>query len=337
MRQNIFSSLGWWASAQPENFLTESFARVLEVLRDDAPEEFSRVVVGLTDGAIRLSHSTVSEIRIASQVQADKLNYPDLEIAGEGFTLWLEIKDSSQMDVGQLRRYSELLAKKQYTQVALVFLSRWRTPLPSLPGLKPPVSWTQVTDWLNEIDWSNRQKSIAHYLVGEFTGFLGGKGMSVEQVGWELQRGLPALVNIREMIREALEALGAKKPWAASGYTYSGYSVTGKNVKKQVLYCVVSYNRPDEVRLLVTESLLTDTTKPQWDRHDTPGFMKKSLMFNREDVHFFVRSADSQRTCIEAFISSQLKLSGLDLRLGLTVRGGAHVPSLGDPPVEVSP
>ncbi len=231
------------------------------------------------------------------------------------------------MDPRQLNNYSELLTGRPERETALAFLSRWRTPLPDLPNLKEPVSWTQVADWLHEIDWNNRQAPVAHYLVEEFVEFLGGKGMSVEQVGWELQRGLPALINIREMIREALEALGAEKPWTSFGHMYSGYSVTGKNVKKQVLYCLVYYDRPNEIRLLVAESLLTPATRNLWDTHDTAGLRKATLVLNSEEVHFFARSADSQRTCIKDFIGTYLERSGLDLRQGLKVSGDAPVPS----------
>ena len=200
---NLLVALSKWAPNQQENYLTEAFAYLLRHLQRAQPGALSSFLGRLTDGAVELLTDMVSEIRITTQVTIDGGRL-DIEIAGPDVLVYIEVKDQSDVDKAQLRRYSDDLASRTQQLRCLVLVTRRAPGSLRIPLLKPPIRWPEIYRWLEELV-HRTQDEVTQYLVGEFRGLLGGLGMAVDKVGWELVPGLSAALNLRRMLREALE------------------------------------------------------------------------------------------------------------------------------------
>ncbi len=71
-QSNLFVRLHKWAVRQDENFLTETFAYLLEYLIENEPEAACELVARLTGGIITLPPQQVRGLEIRTQISGDE-------------------------------------------------------------------------------------------------------------------------------------------------------------------------------------------------------------------------------------------------------------------------
>ncbi len=316
-RHNLFGSLSRWASSQQENFLTESFARLIEILRDTVPDTFADLISFITNGAVDIAGEQSPEVTISTQVSADDSNYPDLEIKGPDLLIWVEVKDASPMNPDQLARYSKLLEARSVEQKSLVFLSRSTSELPDVPLLAKPLSWTAIAEWLREAeDWDETRAElpVASFVTREFYEFLEEKGMAVEKIGWELIPGVYSLRDLQTMMSETLQTLLSSRIWAAGSHVYTGWGIYGEeSSNRTVAYLFVNYGVPEEIRFSVQNELLKEELQHVWEPHDRDS-SRRTLDMTSEEVHFLALSSTSQRRVLHDFVESCLDDTTIEQR-----------------------
>ena len=65
----------------------------------------------------------------------------------------------------------------------------------------------EIYNWLAVLKAKAKDPSNT-YLIDSFNCFLEGKQMSIQKVGWEYINGVPALINMLNMIEVAIESAG---------------------------------------------------------------------------------------------------------------------------------
>lgn len=177
---NLLVSLSKWASGQQENFLSDAFVHLMNVLAHDSPEAFAMIIESMSDGTIRPAGDSAEAFTLISQVNLSE-GTPDIEIVGPDSYALVEVKDESPVDVDQVERYMKLVKESEAGSKCLVLLTRYQPPaLPDSPLLKP-VRWTQITEWLRSAEEGFNFDETSIYALRQFIGFLEAKGMSVNK------------------------------------------------------------------------------------------------------------------------------------------------------------
>ncbi len=305
---NLFSSLSRWAASEQENFLTESFAYLLEHLRITEAQAFVAIISRLTRDGVCVDATDLNGVTVDTQV-ATEHGYPDLELTGPGFHVFIEVKDRSPVDPGQLDRYSRALQESSAETRCLVLLTRYAPPWDlKARFLVTPVRWSEVAVWLNDfVPPDQDAEPVAEFLAQEFLWFLKGKGMTIEKVGYELNEGVDSLRILRDMIGEALHACGIEKIWSAGGHNFTGFGVPYAGATTQTVQLLVHFDSPSILEPIVAEDLIPEKSRADWSPADR-GWRVRQLNLSSEEVHFFARTVDSQRNVLEGFIRDGLDL-----------------------------
>ncbi|MCP4142544.1 MAG: PD-(D/E)XK nuclease family protein [Chloroflexi bacterium] len=281
MRQNIFITLAKYASQQEENFLTEAFVYLLDVMLE---KDSSSGISILKEISGAKSHNWFSEkqtISITTQITIEK-DRPDIAITiGNEKIIFIEVKHDSKLGEKQLERYYSHLENSHYTAKQLVLLTRSRNSIQETNLDKTKfhhICWYEISSWLSEIESKNKTVT---YLIQQFIGFLKDKEMSMEKITWEYIRGLPAMKNFLDMlgaaISEANPELTTKK---TIGWTWGGYYLEGNIF----------------LGLRFTDHLLLSFEN---DTGNKPTFIKS---LHLEENHFFSLSAGEQLELLVTFI-----------------------------------
>ncbi|MBN4064101.1 hypothetical protein JYU04_00015 [Dehalococcoides mccartyi] len=296
----------------PENLLSEAFANLLTHIADSHPAEASRLLNRITDGALQVPDEQWELVDITTQISADANNYPDIEIKGSDFICWIEAKDGGDPEVDQLARYHNLLVARSEQNKALISLTRSRLLPVELPLLRPAVGWSQIAVWLSEAFWNGQNDldpTVAH-LKTEFLNYLGGIGMTVNKVGFELVSGLKQLENFRALIRECLELESGVNPHSVAATDAIRYYVPDPN-GSMALVVLIKFENPEKLgfesvdRFLPAHIELPDDWTRPWK-----GAHKKDLNLADESVYFFSRSVASQAALVRGFIRECLDETG---------------------------
>lgn len=291
-------------AAIPENLLSEAFANVLTHIADSHPTEASQLVNQITNGIIQISPEQWEFVDITTQVSADADNYPDIEIKGSDFICWIEAKDGGAPESDQLNRYHNLLTKRPEEHKALISMTRSRLLPVELPLLRPAVGWSQIAVWLGKA-LSNRQGDLdptVDHLQTEFLEYLGGIGMTVNKVGFELVSGLKQLENFRALVRECLEIESGVTPHSATATNSIRYYVPDPK-GSMALTVVIDLKDPETLgfesvdRFLPREIELSEEWFAPWK-----GSHRKVLNLADESVYFFSRTVASQAALVRGFI-----------------------------------
>ncbi len=301
---NLFTSLNRWASGQSENFLTEAFVQLLNRLLANAPHEFDSLIGSLTRNKVKSHDGNRSDIQIRSQASTE-LGSPDIEISGPNIHCFVEVKDGAPVDPDQLRRYSEVLSSRVEQTRCLVLLTRYRPPPINQPFLVEPVRWSHVAEWLGEFRAERQIDDATAYLLDQFLGFLEDKGMTAEKVGWELIAGLDQLVNLKVMMQEALVSAGAYRVWTSYGGDFSGAAMPDRDTNSSAYFLNIWHSDPGRIIFVTKEANVRLDRRAGWTDHPN-GQIKRTLMIDSEENHFFSRSLNSQRELLEEFCTSCL-------------------------------
>ena len=301
---NLFLALNRWASSQPENFLTEAFVVLLNRLSENSPQAFAHVIGRITGGAIQLDPDSSADVTVQSQALTD-LGSPDIEITGPDLHCFIEVKDGSPVDLDQLNRYSRVLSERAESAKCLVLLTRYPPPLVSEPYLVEPVRWSHIAEWLGELRNTSELDETTRYLNDQFIGFLEGKGMTAERVGWELAAGLTQLLNLKTMMQEALISAGAHRVWMSYGSEFSGVAVPDPDSNSSAYFLNIWFSDPGHLLFITRSDKVLEDRRTDWEDHPN-NQLKRKLRIDSEEMHFFSRPLDSQRRLLEEFCASCL-------------------------------
>ena len=303
---NLLVSLSKWASGQQENFLSDAFVHLLNLLAQQVPDAFALVLEQITIGAIRPTPETASDFIVTSQISTSE-GMPDIEISGPNSYALIEVKDESPINVEQIERYSRLVEHANADSKCLVLLTRHHPHLPEGFHALKTIRWTQVTEWLSESLGSCSFDLTSLYVLEQFLGLLEAKGMSVKKAGWEMVSGIQQFTNFKVLLNQALESAGAHRIYTAYGANFNGWAIPDTELNKSIFYIFIRFEQPEILRFLCKAVYVRDEHTHEWevDSNDHES-LERSLDLNAEEVHFFSRGLDSQKSLLEEFLSSCL-------------------------------
>jgi hypothetical protein len=299
---NLLAILSRWASGQQENFLSDSFVHLLNVLREEDPAAFIFLVEKMTDEMISPPPDSIGDFIVTSQIDTDE-GTPDIMIDGPDSYALIEVKDESPVDIDQIDRYSRLVDRNPAQSKCLILLTKHQAPEFDLQVPFRSIRWTQVTDWLNTTSKEIELGPISQYVVQQFLGLLEAKGMSINRVGWEMGPGLTEFMNLKTLLREVMESLSSVRVNTSYGADFSGLAIPESN--RLVFHAVIRYANPNLLSFSCNRDRVRIEHQPEWHPINTID-LERILDLGSEEVHFFSRELNSQRTALEEFISSCL-------------------------------
>jgi hypothetical protein len=329
---NLLLRLHKWAHRQDENFLTDTFAHLLQHLLSEEPEAAANLLRRLTAGFFQLTVAEARHVAIRTQVTLTE-GTPDLELRTLTQLAFVEVKVESEPDAEQLRRYRRLLSESGLGSTALILLTRYPADLKlGTEGPVPCVRWYQVAEWLEEEAGRYRFKPVSAYLVNQFLGFLGARNMVMGQVTWELAGGARALRTLTDMLYEVASACGLPAQHQGS-WDYMGIKM-GASLKRPDYYIGIYLDRP-EVLVFETGYRKVDAEAAarlgvegvyEWTTATGHGWQRK-LDLNSEKAAFFVRTKSRQMQLLEEFLRECL-----DTVKRIEIGGDAGLPDEEDAP-----
>src|ERR1700722_2549593 len=94
-QNNLLVRLHKWAVRHDENFLTETFAYLLEYLAENEPEAAAEIVARITSGIITLSPQHMRVLEVRTQISGEE-GIPDIELrTGQHFVI-IEVKSEAE-------------------------------------------------------------------------------------------------------------------------------------------------------------------------------------------------------------------------------------------------
>lgn len=281
---DLFSLLSRYAMRQEENFLTESLVYLLNLILDREKEIGLNILEHLCGEKFSTWLENGSAISITTQFTVDE-GRPDIVIqVNSDRLIFIEIKHDSSLGVEQLERYySHLNNLNQDTQLVLLTRSRHSIQETTLGRtLFHHVCWYEISGWLSDIDIHDE---ITGYMIEQFLEFLKEKGMNMEKVTWEYIQGVPAMVNLVNMIGTALSEVAPE----TSARKTVGASWAGYYFDKEF----IGFRYVDPL-IVVFEN----------DNGNSPTF-KRDLYL--EKAHFFSLTAGEQLECLINFVRDSLQ------------------------------
>jgi hypothetical protein len=309
-QNNLLVRLHKWAARQDENFLTESFAFLIQYLIEEEPQAAAGLLRRLTNGFFDLQAIEARTVRVQTQILTGE-GTPDLSLQTLEQLAFVEVKVESEASVDQLSKYRRLLRESGVANTLLVLLTRHFADLdPTELSSVHCVRWYQVADWLEDERKRYTFKAVSAFLVEQFLGLLGVKGMTMGQVTWELAGGIRALRNFTNMLVEAAHVAGVRvQPKATT--EESGVYLDGRNYWVGVLY-----DEPDVLVFLTWNRSVNPEAAAalgvgevsEWS--DKKGHSwRRELNLSAEDVHFYARPRASQMQVLEAFIRDSIEMA----------------------------
>lgn len=142
---NLLVRLLKWAKRQEENFLTESLAHLLELLRSEKSQIGCDLLSLLTGGIYQPDIVDLNSLEIVTQV-VESLGRPDLVIRTAEHLIYVEVKKEAKVREAQLLAYRTQLRSYTELKTGLVLLTRY----PLLSSVKSLVDkhlrWFEIAD-----------------------------------------------------------------------------------------------------------------------------------------------------------------------------------------------
>lgn len=235
---NIFSTLFKYCVFSQENYLTEAFVYLLIELLKREPKIGLALLSDLTGFSSVPKLLDASIVACSTQVTVDE-GRPDIEIQyGDQLQIYIEVKHDAPLHTGQLEAYKTELGRSSFPETRLVLLTRsHQTALETTlaPDEYHHYCWYQVHNFLSSAEIKDK---VAEFLSEQFLEFLEEKGMNLNKVTWEYIDGIPALLNLINMVEVAIEeAIPGVKIKRTGGWNWRGFYV-GE------IFCGVRYDLP---------------------------------------------------------------------------------------------
>jgi hypothetical protein len=281
MANNIFSSLARYATRQEENFLTEAFVYLLNLMLEREVECGRAILANLCGDKVAGWLREASSVSIVTQFSVAE-GRPDIVIEIDaGKMIFLEVKHDSSLGVEQLERYYAHLESHKAGDAQLILLTRSRHSIQQTSlerALFHHICWYEISGWLSEVQIEDE---VTDFLVRQFLTFLKEKEMSMEKVTWEYIQGVPAMLNLVNMISTAVaEASPESSVRKTVGASWAGFYINGQ--------LFVGFRFANSL-VIVFEN----------DNGNNPTF-KRDLSL--EQAHFFSLTAGEQLECLIEFI-----------------------------------
>lgn len=305
-----------WAHRQDENFTTEAFAYLLRRLLENEPDKGVELLRFLTDEQLCVRPDRAQTVAVTTQVTIDE-GRPDLEIRTLDHLVYVEVKDGSGLGDSQLQRYRQALSSHPTgLSTTLVLLTRYAVDTSEDP-LAVPRRWHQIAEWLEDRLEASRWDSIeARFLTCQFVEYLRIRGMTMDQVTWELKNGVRAAMNLLDMVYEGL-GNHAPKPKASFGQQWAGYWTDDS--KKAEAWVGINWSDPTVLvfhshSMTVDEKMVSEVGFGECDAKQGRWYHRMDL--ESEEEHFFARSKANQQMRVEEFL--QRAFAGISKLKGLS-------------------
>jgi len=282
MAVNVFFALSMYGSSQEENYLTESFVFLINLLIERMPNEGVRFLNRLT-GPLPFHSITQPRLIVIRTQAACEQGRPDIEIReAEDTLVYVEIKHDSPIGYGQLEYYLRQLHQSGHTNVRLVLLTRSRASANETtlaPADYHHVCWYEIYNWLADISHSDE---VSQYFINAFMNFLEEKNMNLKKVTWEYMQGIESLLNLTTMMETAAKEIMPEMTFnRTSGWSWRGFSLDNKTY-----FFGLRFNRPS---LIVFEN--NQGTNPS-----------AKCELDLEVTHFFALTKDEQFELLVNFL-----------------------------------
>jgi hypothetical protein len=284
MNQNIFSTLFKYCVGSDENYLTDAFAYVLRLLLHRAPQNGITIINQLCGLQQANCFEQPTTITINTQVTVDE-GRPDIEVRDHNILVYVEVKHDAPLSEGQLEYYKSKLIDSPHAFTQLVLLTRSRLSAKETTLFHEQyhhIRWYEVHDLLAHAPISD---NICRFFVDELLQFLKEKNMVMNKVTWEYIRGVPALLDLTNMLEEAVaEVMNSRKMRRTAGWSWRGfYSEDG-------FYIGIPYDHPTSITF-------------QNNGGRNPTYIRDLEL---ENAHFFSLAQGEQFECIVSFLRQSL-------------------------------
>ena len=284
------------ASSQDENFLTEVFAYLLNFFSIHEEKSAIKIMKLITDNKFCPSVEDLNSIDITTQINTSE-GRPDIKIETRTHLIYIEVKVDSDFGFDQLERYKKALSLSPKTTL-LITLTRYHHVLHKA-NISPDfgVKWNQLSDWLHELNLTN---NVSRFVANQFITLLKKRGVAMEEISWQLKGGITDLINLIDVIGEALAVTNIKKIKKSASWKWRGYYIEGSK-----FFVGIYFNQPNLIIFNSEVELVVNRTKePALGRYGEHGTgWQNELDLYSEDVHFFSRSKTSQLDCLEKFLN----------------------------------
>lgn len=288
IQENIFSALSHYDESTAENYLTEAFAYLIRMLCQRNPAKTLDFINKLCGPLPYHPIESISAIKVGTQKDLGEYGQVDLVIEEHADTMvFIEIKHDSSLGPKQLERYYQALIEKPQKNVRLVLLKRHKN-IGNGVSLSADqfhlVTWYEVHKWLKNIKGADDELMV--FFLKDFQEFLEEKNMKLKRVTWEYIQGLPALLELRNLLEAAKNEI---MPRAHLRRT-QGWSWFGLYIDKNFFFGV----RYDKPLVVVYEN--------NFGNHPT-----SRIALDLEEEHFFSLKVDAQLSVLMKFLEKASK------------------------------
>ncbi|MCK4387898.1 MAG: PD-(D/E)XK nuclease family protein [Dehalococcoidia bacterium] len=295
--ENIFSALAKYNSAMDENYLTEAFVFVINSLLQQERPIGIEILAQLCVKNNEFSFDIGEDISVSTQETTEQ-GRPDIKVSSPDKLIYIEVKHDSPLGLQQLERYKKALEPSTAAIKHVVLLTRFVIDFEEQEE-KPykHVRWFEVYNWLANTK-VRAKDPVSIYLIESFKSFLEAKQMSIQKVGWEYINGVPALINLINMIEVAIQGAPLPIYGKSPGWDFRGFYVESKE-----FWCGIYYNNP-----LIIMFTMMDKKKFNAKLVETPSYTVKEGRYRMwfslqlEDKHFFSLGKDEQLEEITKFV-----------------------------------
>jgi len=261
---SVFSRLYRWAAGQQENFTTAAFAWVLDLLLQREPSAARAFIswlcfgddarASVMEGQLHIRTQGHATLPSGTEEEAPQHRIPDMVITGPEFLGCIEVKTGAQPGGKQLSDYRKILDDaKEERDSSLVLLSIYPKDLEQKEKPDREVLWHEVAERLEQL-MGELDDEVARFGLKQFHSFLEEEVMAFARVGWELDSGAKAAVNLFEMLGMALEKAGLSIARRTSGSGSWDYYL-GYNLQGNVLWAGVPLRNASEVFLGLNQAM----------------------------------------------------------------------------------
>lgn len=314
--KSIFSKLLRARINSDEDYLTVCFAELLKLWNESDSNSLREFIQCLTGNNIRIEGKL---IEITTQKMLENFGTPDIWIRFSDSLILMENKWLSPPNASQIARYYDFLKQRrekiQLLKTSLVFVSPRHYGKPWIQWKEPDneITWIEISGMLKESinKLSIKKLSALTFYKSEFIKFLEDHNMSEKPISWQYMEGVPALLNLLEMIWNVLSELkedGKVTEISIShGQNWAGcyfFSPDGQNK--------FWFGQPFDgnyKRLLFTAEELKTWPHPKdgFEQYE-PWRKKHSKSFDFKDKFFFSRDKIGQKEILKEFIKNTLEI-----------------------------
>lgn len=292
---NLLCNLSRWAHRQAENFVTESFAFLLNyLLIHDEP--IGRDLLQWLCFERGAANSFGLERPIITTQCHTAEGRPDIRIAiPSKLLIYIEVKQWSGVGPGQLERYHSELKKANLPVTKLILLTV--DPVERIDERVKHVRWPNVAERMKHY---TPNSAISLFLILQFVDFLKEQGMTMERVGWEYLEGMKSFRHLITMLAKAIELAGIKVHARSAQSDLMGFYLDDKNFLVAIAYNLPRYVRFSFFNAKHDPDKLEQVGRGQIDN----GYLFFELDLQSEANHFFSRSAESQMLLLTEFLTT---------------------------------